>query len=98
MEKAGRKAILDFGVPILHKSVQIQAHADNAVIVQKYENEVKVAFNRLEMKAQKGVQWLVMTKQKYMENVIQTKEQCIRINNGDTENVNQFKYLGSNIA
>jgi len=34
--------------------VQIQAHADDAVIVQKYENAVKVAYNRLEMKAQKS--------------------------------------------
>ena len=35
---------------------------------------------------------VIMTKQKYMENGKQTKEKCIRINNGDIEKVNQFKY------
>jgi hypothetical protein len=39
-----------------------------------------------------------MTKQKYMENVKPTKEKGIRINNRDIEKVNQFIYLGSNIA
>ena len=39
---------------ILHKSVQIMAHDDDGVTVQKYENAIKGAFNRLEMEAQKG--------------------------------------------
>jgi hypothetical protein len=38
---------------ILHKSVQIMAHDDDAVTVQKYENAVKGACNRLEMGKQK---------------------------------------------
>jgi len=35
--------------------VQILAYDDDGVIVQKYENAVKVEFNRFEKKAQKGV-------------------------------------------
>jgi len=44
---------MDIKGTILHKSVQILAHDDEDVIVQKYENAVKDAFNRLEMEAQK---------------------------------------------
>jgi len=40
---------------ILHKSVQILAHDDDGVTVQKYENAVKVAFNRLEMEKHKRI-------------------------------------------
>ena len=63
-----REAILDITETILHKSVQILVHADNAVIVQIYENVVKDAFNRLQMESQKRVQLLIITKQKYAEN------------------------------
>jgi hypothetical protein len=38
---------------ILHKSVQILAHDDDGVIVQKYGNAVKGAFNRHEMEEKK---------------------------------------------
>jgi len=48
-----RQAIMDRKGTILHKSVQILAHDDNGVTVQKYENAVKVAFNKFEMEAQK---------------------------------------------
>ena len=55
---------MDIKGNILHKSVQILAHDDDddGVTVQKYENSVKVTFNRVEMEAKKGVQWLIMTK------------------------------------
>jgi hypothetical protein len=33
-----------------------------------------------------------------MENVKPKMENCIRINNGDIENVNQDKYMGTNIT
>ena len=49
-----REAILDIKGTILHKSVHILAHADDVVIVGRYENAVKSAFNRLEMEAKKG--------------------------------------------
>jgi hypothetical protein len=39
---------------ILHKCVQILAHDDDGVTVQKYENAVKGAFHRVKMEAQKG--------------------------------------------
>ena len=48
-----REAILDNIGTILHKSEQILAHAGDVVIVERYENAVKGAFNRLEMEAQK---------------------------------------------
>ena len=48
-----REAILDIIGTILHKYVQILAHAGDVVIVERYENAVKDAFNRLEMEAQK---------------------------------------------
>jgi len=54
MEKVVREAIMDIKGTILHKSVQIMAHDDDGVTVQKYENAIKGAFNRLEMEAQKG--------------------------------------------
>jgi hypothetical protein len=44
---------MDIKGTILHKSVQIQAHDDDGVIVQKYGNAVKGAFNMLEIEAQK---------------------------------------------
>jgi len=50
-----REAHLDFSGTILHKSVQILAHADDAVNVERCEYAVKDAFNRLEMEAQKWV-------------------------------------------
>jgi hypothetical protein len=53
LEKLVREAILDIGGTILHKSVQILAQADDVVIVDRYDNAVKDAFNRLEMEAQK---------------------------------------------
>ena len=46
------EAILDIRGTILHKSVQILDQADDAVIIQRYENAVKDAFNRLEMESQ----------------------------------------------
>jgi len=46
---------MDIKGTILHKSVQILALDDDGVTVQKYENAVKDAFNRVEMEAQKGV-------------------------------------------
>ena len=52
-----QEAILDIGGTVLHKSVHILAHADDVVIVERYGNSVKDAFNRLEMEAKKrGVQ------------------------------------------
>jgi hypothetical protein len=51
--KIMREAVLDIKGTILHKSVDILAHADDIVIVERYENAVKDAFNRLEMEAQK---------------------------------------------
>jgi hypothetical protein len=51
-----REAILDIRGTILHISVQILAHANDVVIVERYENAIKDAFNRLEMEAQKWVQ------------------------------------------
>jgi hypothetical protein len=52
LEKGVREANLDIRGTTLHKSVQILAYADD-VIVARYENAVKDAFNRLEMAAQK---------------------------------------------
>jgi len=43
---------MDIKGTILHKSVQILAHDDDGVTVQKYENAIKGAFKRLEMEAQ----------------------------------------------
>jgi len=43
---------MDIKGTILHKSVQILAHDDDSLTVQKYENAIKVAFNRLEIEAQ----------------------------------------------
>ena len=51
LEKVVPEAILDIRGTTLHKSVQILAQADDAVIIQRYENAVKDAFNRLEMEA-----------------------------------------------
>jgi hypothetical protein len=53
LEKVEQKAIPNIGGIILQKSVQILAHADDAVMVQGYENTVKDAFNRLEMEVRK---------------------------------------------
>jgi len=47
-----REAILDIRGTILHKSVQILAQADDVVIVERYENAFKDAFNKLEMESQ----------------------------------------------
>jgi hypothetical protein len=92
-----REAILILKGTILHKSVQILAHADDVVIVERYENAVKDAFNRLKMEAQK--KWFSdYDKEKYVKNGKPKKQKCIRINNLDIEKVNQFKYLGSNIT
>jgi len=44
---------MDIKGTIVHKSVQILAHDEDGVTVQKYGNAVKGAFNRLEMEAQK---------------------------------------------
>jgi hypothetical protein len=46
LEKAVREANLDIRGTILHKSMQILAYADD-VIVARYENAVKDAFNRI---------------------------------------------------
>jgi hypothetical protein len=76
--------------------VQSVAQVDDVVIVERFENAVKDAFNRLEMEAQKVVQCLIMTEQKYMEND-KKKEKCIRKNNRDIEEVNQFKTSGQTL-
>ena len=47
-----REANLDIRGTKLRKSLQILVYADD-VIVRRYENAVKDAFNRLEMEAQK---------------------------------------------
>jgi hypothetical protein len=72
--------------------MQILAYADD-VIVARYENAVKDAFNRLEKASQKmGLMIMI----KYMETTCKpNREKYIRINNSDIERVNQFKYLGS---
>ena len=49
-----REVILDIRGTILHKSVQILAHADDAVIIQSYENAVKDAFKRPKWKRKNG--------------------------------------------
>jgi len=41
LEKEVRETILDIIGTILHKSVQILAHASDVVIVETYENAVK---------------------------------------------------------
>jgi Reverse transcriptase (RNA-dependent DNA polymerase). len=51
LKKAVTEINLDIGETKLHKSVQILAYADDAVIVGRYENAVKDAINRLEMEA-----------------------------------------------
>jgi hypothetical protein len=48
--------------------VQILAFVDNVVIVRRYENAVKDAFNRLEMEVQKIGLMINYNKTKYMEN------------------------------
>jgi hypothetical protein len=53
LEKVEREVNLDFRGTILHKSVQILAYANDVVIVERCENAVKDAFNRLQMEAQK---------------------------------------------
>jgi len=53
LEKVVREANLDIRGTKLHKSLQILAYADDAVIVRRYENAVKDTLNRLEMEAQK---------------------------------------------
>jgi sorting nexin-29 len=99
LEKAVREAKLDIRGTILHKSVQILAYVDDVVVVARDENEVKDAFNRLEMAAQKIGLMINYDKTKYMETTCKpNKEKYIRINNRDIERVNQFKYLGSIIT
>jgi hypothetical protein len=98
LEKARREANLDIRGTILHKSMQILACADG-VIVARYENAVKVAFNRLEKASQKVGLMIDYDKTKYMETTCKpNKEKYIRTNNSDIERVNQFKYLGSIIT
>jgi hypothetical protein len=53
LEKAVGETNLDIRGTILHKSVQILAYADDDVIVARYENSVKDAFNRLQKASQK---------------------------------------------
>jgi hypothetical protein len=55
LEKAVREANLDIRGTILHKCVQILAYADDVIIVARYENAIKVAFNRLEKASQNGI-------------------------------------------
>jgi hypothetical protein len=99
LEKAVREANLDIRGTILHKSVQILAYADDVVIVARYENAVKDAFNRLEKASQKMGLMINYDETKYMGTTCKpNKEKYIRINNSDIERVNQFKYLGSFIT
>jgi hypothetical protein len=49
------EANLDIRGTIAHKSMQILAYADNVVIVQRYKNAVKDAFNRQNGNAKNGV-------------------------------------------
>jgi hypothetical protein len=49
-----QEIILDFTGNMLHKSVQILAHANDVVIVERYGNAVKDAFNRLKIEAKNG--------------------------------------------
>jgi hypothetical protein len=96
LEKAVREANLDIRGTILHKSMQILAYADDDVIIARYENAVKDAFNRLERASQKMGLMITDDKTKYMETTCKAnKEKYIRINNSDIQRVNQFKYLGS---
>jgi len=53
LENVVREANLDIRGTKIHKSLEILAYADDAVIVRRYKNAVKDAFNRLEMEAQK---------------------------------------------
>jgi sorting nexin-29 len=95
LEKSVRETNLDMRGTIVHKSVQILAYADDVVIVARYENAVKDAFNRLEKASQK-MGLINYDKTKYMETTCKpNKEKYIRINNSDIERINQFKYLGS---
>jgi hypothetical protein len=72
---------LDVRGTVLHKSVQILAYADDDVIVARYENAVKDAFNRLEMAAQKMGLMINYDKAKYMETTWKpTKKKYTRIN------------------
>jgi hypothetical protein len=66
LEKAVREANLDIRGTILHKSVQILAYAVDVVIVARYENAVKDAFNRLEKASQKMGLMINYDKTKYM--------------------------------
>ena len=66
-EKVAQEAILDIGGTVLHKSVQILAHADD-VIVERYGNSVKDAFNRLEMEAKKEGSSVINYDKNYVEN------------------------------
>jgi hypothetical protein len=96
LEKAVREANLDIRGTILHKSMQILAYADDVVIIARYENAVKDAFNRLEKASQKMGSIINYDKTKYMETKCKpNKEKYIRINNSNIKRVNQFKYLGS---
>ena len=63
---------------ILHKSVQILARDDDGVTVQKYENAIKGAFNKLEMEEKKGGSVINYDKAKNMENGKPKKEKCIK--------------------
>jgi hypothetical protein len=81
----------------LHISVQILDH-DDGVTVEKYENAVKDAFNRLEMEAQKRSTVINCDKTKIYGKCKPKKKSASNVNNGDIEEVNQLKYLGSDIT
>ena len=61
------EANLDIRGTKLHKPVQIVAYVNDVVIVRRYENAVKNAFNRLEMEVQKMGLMINYNKTKYME-------------------------------
>ena len=61
------EANLDIRGTKLHKPVQIVAYVNDVVIVRRYENAVKDAFNRLEMEVQKMGLMINYNKTKYME-------------------------------
>jgi hypothetical protein len=94
-----RVANLDIRGTIVHKSVQILAYVDDVVVVARYENAAKDALNRLEKSSQKLGLMIDYDKTKCMATTCKSnKEKYMRINNSDTETVNQFKYLGSIIT
>jgi ribosomal protein L22 len=67
LENVVREANPDIRGTKLHKSLQILAYTDDAVIVRRYENAVKDVFNRLEMEAQEVGLMINYNKTKYMK-------------------------------